>query len=110
MPLFNQAGEASSDSAGAYNSLDAGRVRRPQYEWSENGGVTLLDFFARLERAAGQGGPLSLLNPVNVLKSHPNPLARIPLAMQVAAFRADDARVDLVVAVGAPSYTSGSHI
>jgi hypothetical protein len=84
VPIFNQAGEASADSAGAYNSLDAGRARRPQYEWSEAGGVTLLDFFARLERAAGQGGPLSLLNPLNVLKSHPNPLARIPLLQAVA--------------------------
>ena len=84
VPLFNQAGEASADSAGAYNSLDAGRARRGQYEWSENGGVTLLDYFARLERAAGQGGPLSLLNPLNVLKSHPNPLARIPLLQAVA--------------------------
>ncbi len=30
------------------------------------------------------------------------PLARVPIAMQVAAFRADDARVDLVVVTGAP--------
>jgi hypothetical protein len=84
VPLFNQAGEASADSAGAYNALDAGRVRRPQYAWSENGGLTLLDFFARLERAAGQGGPMSLLNPIQVLRSHPNPLARIPLLQAVA--------------------------
>ena len=46
--------------------------------------MTLLDYFARLERAAGQGGPLSLLNPLGVLKSHPNPLARIPLLQAVA--------------------------
>jgi hypothetical protein len=84
VPLFNQVAEASADSAGCYNSLDAGRARRPQYEWSENGGVTLLDFFARIERAAGQGGPLSLLNPLGVLKTHPNPLARIPLLQAVA--------------------------
>jgi hypothetical protein len=84
VPLFNQAGEAQADSAGAYNSLDAGRARRPQYEWNENGGITLLDYFARLERAAGQGGPLSLLNPLSVLKTHPNPLARIPLLQAVA--------------------------
>lgn len=84
VPLFNQAGEASADSAGAYNALDAGRARRPQYAWSETGGLTLLDFFARLERAAGQGGPLSLLNPLAVLRSHPNPLARIPLLQAVA--------------------------
>ncbi|MDB4935785.1 MAG: hypothetical protein JWP87_2757 [Labilithrix sp.] len=84
VPLFNQVAEASADSAGAYNSLDAGRARRPQYPWSENGGVTLLDYFARIERAAGQGGPLSLLNPLGVLKTHPNPLARIPLLQAVA--------------------------
>lgn len=84
IPIFNQAGEASADSAGAYNSLDAGRARRPQYEWNEAGGVTLLDYFARLERAAGQGGPLSLLNPAAVLRTHPNPLARIPLLQAVA--------------------------
>jgi hypothetical protein len=84
VPLFNQVAEASADSAGAYNSLDAGRARRPQYEWSENGAMTLLDYFARIERAAGQGGPLSLLNPLAVLKTHPNPLARIPLLQAVA--------------------------
>ncbi len=84
VPLFNQAAEASADSAGAYNALDAGRARRGQYEWSSNGGTTLLDFFARLERAAGQGGPLSLLNPLQVLRTHPNPLARIPLLQAVA--------------------------
>jgi len=84
VPAFNQVAEAASDSAGAYNSLDAGRARRPQYEWSENGATTLLDYFARLERAAGQGGPLSLLNPLGVLKTHPNPLARIPLLQGVA--------------------------
>ncbi len=83
IPIFSQAAEASSDSAGCYNSLDAGRARRPQYEWQEAGGVTLLDYFARLERAAGQGGPLSLLNPTAVLRSHPNPLARIPLLQAV---------------------------
>ena len=84
VPAFNQVAEAQADSAGAYNSLDAGRARRPNYESNENGGVTLLDYFARLERAAGQGGPLSLLNPLGVLKSHPNPLARIPLLQAVA--------------------------
>jgi hypothetical protein len=84
IPLFNQAGEAASDSAGAVNALDAGRARRPQYEWSEAGATNLLDYFARLERAAGGGGPLSLLNPLAVLKTHPNPLARIPLVQTVA--------------------------
>jgi hypothetical protein len=74
VPTFNQPNETTADMAGAYNALDAGRARRPQYAWSENGGLTLLDFFARLERAAGGGGPLSLLN---LLRSHPNPSARI---------------------------------
>jgi hypothetical protein len=84
VPFFNQFAEAGADSAGSYNLLDAGRGRRPQYEWSEAGGLTLLDYFARLERAAGQGGPLSLLNPLAVLKTHPNPLTRIPLLQTVA--------------------------
>jgi len=84
VPLFNQAGEAASDSAGCVNALDAGRRRRPQYEWSETGGVLLLDYFARIERAGGGGGPLSLLNPVQFLRTHPNPLARIPVVQTVA--------------------------
>jgi len=83
LPAINQLAESSSDAAGAYNALDAGRARRPQYEWQEAGGVTLLDYFARLERAAGAGGPLSLLNPLQVLRTHPNPLARIPQLMIV---------------------------
>jgi len=84
VPFFNQFAEAAADSAGCYNLLDAGRARRPQYSWTENGGLSLLDYFARLERAAGQGGPLSLLNPLAVLKTHPNPLTRIPLLQTVA--------------------------
>ncbi|MBX3221063.1 MAG: hypothetical protein KF795_11135 [Labilithrix sp.] len=84
VPIFNQAGEAASDSAGCVNALDAGRARRPQYEWSDTGGVLLLDYFARIERAGGGGGPLSLLNPVQFLRSHPNPLARIPIVQTVA--------------------------
>ena len=46
-------------------------------------GSTDRHFFARIERAAGGGGPLSLLNPVQILKTHPNPLARIPLVQTV---------------------------
>ena len=84
VPIFNQAGEAASDSAGCINALDAGRARRPQYAWSDTGGVLLLDYFARIERAGGGGGPLSLLNPVQFLRSHPNPLARIPIVQTVA--------------------------
>lgn len=84
VPIFNQAGEAAADSAGTMNALDAGRARRPRYEWSERGGVLLLDYFARIERAGGGGGVLSLLNPVQFLRTHPNPLARIPLVQTVA--------------------------
>lgn len=84
VPVFNQVAEAHADSAGCENTLAAGRRRRPRYEWSEYGGVTLLDYFARIERAGGGGGPLSLLHPVGFLRSHPNPLARIPLVQTVA--------------------------
>ena len=84
IPTFNQFNEAAADSAGCLNALDAGRARRPQYEWSELGGVTLLDFFARIDTASGNGGLLGLLNPVAFLRTHPNPLARIPLVQAVA--------------------------
>lgn len=84
IPYVNQYAEAAADSAGAFNMLDAGRARRPQYEWQEAGGITLLDYFARLERAAGAGGLGSLFNPLAVLKTHPNPLLRLPLLQAVA--------------------------
>jgi hypothetical protein len=84
VPIFNQAAEAASDTSGAIDALDAGRARRPSYQWTEAGATNLLDYFARIERAAGGGGPLSLLNPVAILKTHPNPLARIPLVQTVA--------------------------
>jgi hypothetical protein len=85
VPFFNQFNEAAADSAGCINALDAGRARRPQYAWSEAGGVGLLDYFARIDSAGGNGGPLSLLSPVQFLRTHPNPLARIPLVQTVAA-------------------------
>lgn len=86
IPVVNQFQESAADSAGIYDVLDAGRARRAQrqFEWSEYGAVTLLDYFARLERAAGGGGPLSVLSPVALLKSHPNPLVRIPIVQQYA--------------------------
>lgn len=84
IPTFNQFNEAAADSAGCIDALDAGRARRPQYEWSDYGGVTLLDYFARLDTAAGGGGLLGLLNPVAFLRTHPNPLARIPIVQGVA--------------------------
>lgn len=85
VPLFNQFGETAADSAGTFNALDAGRARRPQYEWSETGGVLLLDYFARIERAAGGGNwltPIGLLT--SFMKTHPNPQARIPVVQAFA--------------------------
>lgn len=84
IPFINQFNESAADSAGMLDVLDAGRARRPQYEWSEYGAVTLLDYFARLEKAAGGGGPFSLLNPLAVLQDHPNPLIRIPIVQTFA--------------------------
>lgn len=84
VPLFNQPNEAFADSAGCVNALDTGRARRPQYEWSEKGGLLLLDYFARIEKAAGGGGLAGLFSPMNLLKTHPNPLLRIPTVQTVA--------------------------
>jgi hypothetical protein len=86
VPAFNQVAETAADSAGAYDALDAGRARRAQglYPWNEEGGTFLLDYFGRLEQAAGAGGPLSLLNPVGILRTHPNPLIRAPIFQNVA--------------------------
>jgi hypothetical protein len=80
LPGLNQPNEIAADTAGCLNTLDSGRARRPKYVWTERGGLTLLDFFARLERASG----LSPLNPVGFLLSHPNPAIRIPIVKAVA--------------------------
>ncbi len=84
MPFLNQPNESASDAWGANNALDAG-VRRMQsnYRWSEGGGLLLLEFFARLEQAAG--GNTNVLSPVNLLRSHPNPGLRIPIVRNVIA-------------------------
>lgn len=80
VPVWSQAYEAQADQGGTLSSLDAGRLRRPQFRWSEAGGVFLLDFFARLDQAAGGG----VLHPLNLLASHPNPGLRIPYVQSVA--------------------------
>lgn len=73
VPTFNQANETFADSAGVINVLDTGRARVPNYRWSDTGALALLDFFARLEKASG----VSPLNPIGILRSHPNPSFRI---------------------------------
>jgi hypothetical protein len=82
VPGLNQPNELAADSAGVVNVLDTGlaRSRGHSYRWTEQGGLSLLDFFARMERAAG----LSPLNPIGFLQTHPNPAFRIPIAQTVA--------------------------
>jgi hypothetical protein len=82
VPIFNQPFEVAADTAGCINTLDSGSARRArnQYVWSERGGLSLLDFFSRLERAAG----LTPLNPMGYVLSHPSPSWRIPIVKAVA--------------------------
>jgi hypothetical protein len=77
---FNQPNEIAADSSGCVNTLDTGRARSSvAYRWTEEGGLWLLDFFGRLDRASG-GNPL-----VSFLLTHPNPMLRIPIVQAVAA-------------------------
>jgi hypothetical protein len=82
IPPVSQSMEGLADSYGCINTLDSGHARasRGLYVWTERGGLTLLDFFSRLERTAG----LSPLNPIGFLLSHPNPAIRIPIVKAVA--------------------------
>jgi hypothetical protein len=82
IPGLNQGNEVAADNAGAINVLDTGRARAPRalYRWTERGGLTLLDFFTRLERAAG----ISPLNPIGFLRTHPYPSFRI-VPVQITA-------------------------
>jgi Zn-dependent protease with chaperone function len=81
-PVFNQPLETAADTYGCNNTLDTGRARRARglYEWTERGGLTLLDFFLRLERAAG----VSAANPLGYVQSHPSPRFRMPVVQGVA--------------------------
>lgn len=75
----NQWNEAAADANGCNDLLDAGRARSSRaYAWTEEGGVWLFDFFARLDGASGNTGALSFV------RSHPNPALRIP-ALQTDA-------------------------
>jgi len=77
VPFLNQPNEAAADQWGVYNLLDTGLARSANnYRWTERGGYMLLDFFKRLEDAAG---PTAIFSPVNLLRTHPNPGLRLPL-------------------------------
>jgi hypothetical protein len=83
LPGLNQPNEALADINGIVNTLDTGRARAQggYYRWTEAGGLTLLDFFARMERAAG----ISPLNPIGFIRTHPNPALRIPTVQTTAS-------------------------
>ena len=81
VPGLNQPNEIAADSEGTVNVLTAGRARRPNFSFSEQGGMMLFDYFSRMDRAAG-GNPLS---PVGFLRTHPNPAFRGPIVQTVAA-------------------------
>jgi hypothetical protein len=80
LPLVNQPNESLADMNGCLNVLDTGRARSSvAYPFSEQGGLWLLDFFARLDRASGA-------NPwLGFLRTHPNPGLRIPVVQGTAA-------------------------
>jgi hypothetical protein len=78
-PFVNQPNEAAADYSGCLNMLDTGRSRSPAaYRFNEEGGLWLLDFFSRLERASG-ANPL-----LGFLRTHPNPGLRIPIVQGAA--------------------------
>jgi Zn-dependent protease with chaperone function len=76
----NQINETAADSFGVTNVLNTGLARAPNYRWSEKGGLMLLDFFSRLEQAAG----LTPGNPIGYLQSHPNSPSRVSEVLLVA--------------------------
>jgi hypothetical protein len=79
IPLANQPNEIAADHEGCDNLLDSGRARAAQaYRWNEEGALWLLDFFSRLERAAG-ASPL-----LGFLRTHPNSSFRLPLVQATA--------------------------
>jgi hypothetical protein len=80
VPVFNQPLETAADTAGCINMLDTGRARRPNFQWTERGALLMLDFFARLDQAAG----VSPINPIGFLQTHPHPAFRIPVVQFVA--------------------------
>ncbi len=75
---FVQWAEAQADTEGTNTMLAAGKARFPQYRWNEEGGLALLDFFLRLETAAGPRTPLGQFA-VSFLNTHPSSRVRIPI-------------------------------
>jgi hypothetical protein len=81
---FVQLAEAQADTEGTNTLLAAGRARVPQYRWTEEGGLALLDFFLKLEIAAGPKTPVGQFL-VGFLNSHPSSRLRIPIVQATAA-------------------------
>lgn len=68
---FVQPAENQADNEGTNTMLAAGKARVPQYRWTEEGALALLDFFLHLEDASGQTF-------VAFLATHPSSHLRIP--------------------------------
>jgi hypothetical protein len=78
-PLVNQINENEADQWGCYDVLTTGKARASTgLRWTEEGGLWLFDFFARLDAAAG-ANPM-----VDFLRTHPSPGWRAP-QLQVLA-------------------------
>lgn len=81
LPGLNQPNEVAADNAGVIDVLATGKNRQSTgYRWTERGGVSLLDFFARMEKAAG----ISVWNPIGFFRTHPYPTLRLPLVQATA--------------------------
>lgn len=77
----NQANETEADHWGLLDVLATGKARAATgLRWTEEGGLWLFDFFARLDGAAGA-------NPfVGWLRTHPAPALRIPVVQADATW------------------------
>jgi predicted Zn-dependent protease len=74
IPWLNQVNEAEADQWGCFDVLATGRARAATgLRWTEEGGLWLFDFFARLDGASG-----GTFRP-DFLRTHPAPGLRIPL-------------------------------
>jgi hypothetical protein len=75
---FVQPAENQADNEGTNTMLAAGKARAPQFRWTEEGALALLDFFVHLEDASGQ-------TKVAFLATHPSSHLRIPWVQISAA-------------------------